>query len=204
MTGSGISAKQVKELRDATGVGMMDCKRALEEAAGDTEKAVRLLREQGLAIVKKRQERITGQGVIDSYLHIGQQIGSLVEINCETDFVARNSEFLEFAHLVSLQIAACNPVYLDRDSVPDDVLESEKEKYRVLCEEEGKPKEAWDKIVDEMLEKYYQDVCFLDQPFVKDPSLSVGDLLNQASARLGEKLQISRFSRFQIGENQED
>ena len=198
-----IDAKQVKELRDKTGAGMMDCKRALEGAEGDTEKAVRILREKGLARVKQRDERETEQGIIEAYLHIGRQIGALVELNCETDFVARNDEFLELAHLVALQIAACNPLYLDRESVPGDVVDSKKEIYRELCVADGKPEKEHDGIIDEMLEKYYQEVCLLEQPFVKDPSESVGELLTQTSAKVGEKLAIRRFSRFQVGEKQE-
>ncbi|MBK5093197.1 MAG: translation elongation factor Ts [Actinobacteria bacterium] len=198
-----IDAKQVKELRDKTGAGMMDCKRALEGAEGDTEKAVRILREKGLARVKQRDERETEQGIIEAYLHIGRQIGALVELNCETDFVARNDEFLELAHLVALQIAACNPLYQDRESVPGDVVDSKKEIYRELCVADGKPEKEHDSIIDEMLEKYYQEVCLLEQPFVKDPSESVGELLTQTSAKVGEKLAIRRFSRFQVGEKQE-
>ncbi|MBU4490229.1 MAG: translation elongation factor Ts [Actinobacteria bacterium] len=203
MSGSKINAKQVKELRDKTSAGMMDCKRALTETGGDMEKAVRFLREKGLAKAKKRQDRSADQGVIESYLHIGKQIGSLVEINCETDFVARNEGFLELAHVVALQVAACNPLYLDREAVPPDIVDAEKEIYRARCEVEGKPEKVWDRIVSGMLEKHYQEVCLLDQPFVKDPSLTVAELLAQASARLGEKLEIRRFSRFQVGEKRE-
>lgn len=198
-----ITARQVKELRDRTGAGMMDCKRVLEEAAGDTEKAVLLLHGKGLAGVKQRRERTADQGVIESYLHIGKQIGSLVELNCETDFVARNSEFLELAHLIALQIAACNPRYLDRDSVPQGVIESEKETQLARCEAEGKPEKVHDRMIAGMLEKYYQEVCLLEQPFVKDPSVSVNELLVQAQARIGEKLEVRRFARFQVGESRE-
>ncbi|MCJ7744942.1 MAG: translation elongation factor Ts [Actinobacteria bacterium] len=198
-----ISANQVKELRDITGAGMMDCKRALEDAVGDTEKAVRMLREKGLARVKQRDDRVAEQGVIESYLHIGKQIGALVELNCETDFVARNEEFLELAHLVALQIAACNPGYLDRESVPGDVIDSKKEIYRELCVADGKRENELDPVIEGMLDKFYQEVCLLEQPFVKDPSQSVGELLAQTSAKVGEKLAIHRFNRFQVGEEQE-
>ena len=198
-----INAKQVKELRDISGAGMMDCKRALEDAEGDTEKAVRMLREKGLARVKQRDDRVAEQGVIESYLHIGKQIGALVELNCETDFVARNEEFLELAHLVALQIAACNPGYLDRESIPTDVIHSKKEIYRELCVADGKPEREHGRVIEGMLEKYYQEVCLLEQPFVKDPSESVGELLARTSAKVGEKLAIHRFSRFQVGEKKE-
>ena len=198
-----ISAGQVKDLRTKTGAGMMDCKRALTETGGDLDKAVRLLRGQGLASAKKRAEKTADQGVIDSYLHIGAQIGALVELNCETDFVARNAEFLELAHLVALQIAAVNPTYLDRDSVPEEIIASEREIYKARCESEGKPEKVWDRIIDGMLEKYFQDVCLLEQPFVKDPSVTVGELITQASAKLGEKVEVSRFTRYQVGEQKE-
>lgn len=204
MSGPEIKAKQVKELRDKTGAGMMDCKGALTESGGDMEKAVRLLREKGLAKAKKRQERTADQGVIEAYLHIGKQIGAMVEVNCETDFVARNEEFLELAHLVALHVAACNPLYLHRDSVPGEVIEAEEEIYKARCEAEGKPEKVWDRIINGMLEKYYQEVCLLEQPFVKEPSLSVEELLTQASAKLGEKVEIRKFSRFQVGQKREE
>lgn len=195
-----ISAGQVKELREKTGVGMMECKKALQECGGDLDQAVRLLREKGLASAKKRMEKTADQGLIETYLHIGNQIGSMVEINCETDFVARNEEFRELAHFVALQIAACNPRYLDREAVPAETVDSEKEIYRARCESEGKPEKVWDRIVEGMLEKYYQEVCLLEQPFVKDPSVSVGELVAQTAAKLGEKIVVRRFARFQVGE----
>jgi len=195
-----ISAAQVKELRTKTGAGMMDCKGALKECEGDLEAAVRLLRERGLAGAKKRQEKTADQGVVESYIHLGRQIGSLVELNCETDFVARNEQFLELAHLIALQIAAVNPQYLDRESVPDELVASEKAIYRAKCEADGKPEKVWDRIVEGMLDKFFQDVCLLEQPFVKDPSVTVGELVVQAAAKLGEKVQVRRFTRYQVGE----
>jgi elongation factor Ts len=203
MADGNISAKQVKELREKTGVGMMDCKQALAESSGDLDHAVKILREKGLASVKKRQSKTTEQGIVESYLHIGKQIGSLVEINCETDFVARNEEFLELAHEVALHVAAYNPKYLDRASVPEDVIESEKDIYRKRCEAEGKPEKVWDRIIEGMLDKYFQEYCLLEQPFVRDPSVTVGELVGQASAKLGEKLDVRRFARFQVGEKLE-
>jgi elongation factor Ts len=202
MTESQISARQVKELRDKTGAGMMDCKKALVDASGDTEKAVRMLREKGLARAKKRSERAAEQGLVESYVHLGSQIGSLVELNCETDFVARNSDFADLAHEIALQITACNPRYLDRESVPEDVTESKRAVYLEMCEVEDKPENVWDQIVTGMLEKYFQEVCLLEQPYVKDPSMSIGELVAQSSARLGEKIEIRRFCRYQVGEEQ--
>jgi elongation factor Ts len=197
-----ITAQQVKELRAKTGAGMMDCKRALKDCEGDAEKATILLKEQGLATVKKRQERTAAQGLIEAYIHIGGQIGSLVEVNCETDFVARNSEFLEFAHQIALHVAACNPLYVDKDSVPEELIASKREEYKNECVVGGKPKKVWDDIINGMLEKHYQDIRLLEQPFVKDPSISVAELLAQVSAKVGEKIEIRRFSRFQVGEKQ--
>jgi elongation factor Ts len=198
-----ISAGQVKELRSKTGAGMMDCKRALTDTGGDMEKALRLLREKGLASAKKRLQKTAEQGVIESYIHLGRQIGAIVELNCETDFVARNDEFLELAHFIALQIAACNPRYLDRESVPQELVDSETEIYRAKCEADGKPEKVWDRIVSGMLEKFYQDICLLEQPFVKDPSLTVSELVTQAAAKMGEKVEVSRFTRFQVGEKKE-
>jgi elongation factor Ts len=174
---------------------MMDCKRALQECEGDFDQAVRVLREKGLASAKKRQEKTADQGVIESYIHLGRQIGALVELNCETDFVARNEEFLELAHFIALQIAAVNPRYLDRESVPAELVTSEKAIYRAKCEAEGKPEKVWDRIVEG---------CLLEQPFIKDPSVSVGELVTQAAAKLGEKVEVRRFERFQVGERTEE
>ncbi|PKQ28822.1 MAG: translation elongation factor Ts [Candidatus Anoxymicrobium japonicum] len=198
-----IKAGQVKDLRARTGVGIMDCKKALAETSGDIEKAVRFLREQGLASAKKRQEKTAEQGIVESYIHLGQQIGVLVEVNCETDFVARNEEFQKLAHLVAIQIAAVNPAYLDRETVPAGVVESELAIYRARCEADGKPEKVWDRIINGMLEKFYGDVCLLEQPFVKDPSLTVGELVARSAAKMGEKIEIRRFIRYQVGENKE-
>ncbi len=198
-----ISAAQVKELRARTGAGMMDCKKALQDSSGDLEQAIKLLREKGLATAKKRQEKTADQGIIESYIHLGRQIGALVELNCETDFVARNDEFLELAHLIALQIAACNAVYIDRDSVPGEIVAAEKEIYRARCEAEGKPEKVWDRIIDGMLDKFFQDVCLMEQPFIKDPSVSVADLVTQASAKMGEKIEVGGFTRYQVGEKRE-
>ncbi|MDD5747959.1 MAG: translation elongation factor Ts [Actinomycetota bacterium] len=199
-----IPAELVKELREQTGAGVMDCKRALEESHGDFEAASCVLREKGLLSAKKRQDRETNQGAIETYVHIGRQIGAMVELNCETDFVARNSEFLELAHMIALQIAACNPLYLDRDSVGQEVVESQKEQYRRKCASEGKPEHVWDRIIDGLMDKYFQEVCLLEQPFIKEPSMSVGDLVAEVSSKLGEKLVVKRFSRFRVGEEDEE
>jgi elongation factor Ts len=198
-----ISAAQVKELRTRTGAGMMNCKKALQDSSGDLEQAIKLLREKGLATAKKRQEKTADQGIIESYIHLGRQIGALVELNCETDFVARNDEFLELAHLIALQIAACNAFYIDRDSVPEEIVAAEKEIYRARCEAEGKPEKVRDRIVNGMLDKFFQDVCLMEQPFIKDPSVSVAELVTQASAKMGEKIEVGGFTRYRVGEKRE-
>ena len=202
-----VSATLVKELREKTGVGMMDCKRALSECSGDLDSAVRVLREKGLASAKKRQSKTAEQGVIESYNHIGKQIGVLVEINCETDFVARNEEFLELAHEVALHVAACDPKYLDRGSVPSDEIERQRQAIEADREflarrHKADSREAWSAVVDTLIDKNYQDHCLLEQPFVRDASISVGELVTGASARLGEKLLVRRFERFQVAREQ--
>jgi len=202
-----VSATLVKELREKTGVGMMDCKRALSECSGDLDSAVRVLREKGLASAKKRQSKTAEQGIVESYMHIGKQIGVLVEINCETDFVARNEEFGELAHEVALHVAACDPEYLDRGSVPSDEIEKQRraiEADREFLARRHKADggEAWSAVVDTLIDKYYQDHCLLEQPFVRDASISVGELVTGASARLGEKLLVRRFERFQVAREQ--
>lgn len=199
-----ITAGEVKALREKTGAGMMDCKRALEEASGDFDKAVRILREKGIASVKRRQEKSTEQGIIDSYIHIGGQIGAMVELKCETDFVAKNSEFIELAHQIAMHVAAFNPKYLSRNDVPEDVLESKKELFRDDCRARGKPENVWDQIIEGMLEKFFEEVCLLDQPFVKDPSMTVAELVAQVSSKVGEKIVVRRFCRYQVGEYSEE
>ncbi len=195
-----ITAADVKALREKTGAGMMDCKRALEEASGDLEKAVSILREKGIARAMRRQERSTEQGVIDCYIHIGRQIGAMVELKCETDFVARNSEFIQLAHQIAMHVAAFNPKYLSRNDVPEDVIESKRKLFRDDCVARSESENDLEKIVDEMLDKFYEEVCLLDQPFVKDPSITVGELVAQVSSKIGEKIVVRRFCRYQVGE----
>ncbi len=196
-----VSAKEVKALRDKTGVGMMDCKRALEEGGGDLYEAVRILREKGLAKVKKRLSRVADQGVVESYIHIGQQVGSIVELNCETDFVARNREFLDVAHQIAMHVVACDPQYLEREYVPPEVLEAEKAIYRVQAESEGKPDHVIDRIVEGKLEKFYEDNCLLEQPFTRDSSFTVEQVIMEKAAKLGENISIRRYCRFRVGED---
>lgn len=195
-----ISAKEIAELRAKTGIGMMDCKKALEEANGDQEKAIEILKKKGFAKAAKRAERETKNGLIDSYIHADGKIGVLVELLAETDFVARNDEFKGLAHDIALHIAATNPLYLSKEDVPAEVLDKEKEELMDQAKTEGKPDNIAQKIVEGRLEKYFSEVCLLEQPFVKDQDMTITELINQKVAKIGEKIVLSRFCRFQIGE----
>jgi elongation factor Ts len=198
---SAISAASVKALRDKTGAGMMDCKKALGECAGDEEKAVAWLREKGLAKAQKRAGRATSEGVIGSYIHSTGKIGVLVEIKCETDFVARSERFQEFAKNVAMQIAAASPVCLSSEDVPADMLAKEKEIFKHQAMEEGKPEAIAEKIVEGRVKKFYKEICLLEQPFIKDDKVSIKDLLNELVGVLGENIQIGRFTRMALGED---
>ncbi|MEE2657366.1 MAG: translation elongation factor Ts [Candidatus Latescibacterota bacterium] len=195
-----ITAAVVRELRERTGIGMMDCKRALQESDGDMEKAVEFLRKQGMAAVEKRSGRDAKEGVITSYIHPGSRLGVLVEVNCETDFVARTDDFQEFARNVAMHIAAEQPVAVDRDSIDAAVVEKEKEIYLEQAKNEGKPDHIAEKIVQGRLDKYYQEVCLLEQSFVKDPDKTIEDLITELTAKIGEKIGVGRFSCFKLGE----
>ncbi|MCK5312008.1 MAG: translation elongation factor Ts [Desulfobacteraceae bacterium] len=195
-----INALMVKELRERTGSGMMDCKNTLVETDGDVEKAIELLRKKGLAKAAKRSGRTTSEGVIYSYIHAGSKLGVLLEINCESDFVAKTDGFLEFAKNVAMHIAASNPIGLKEEDIPGDLIEKEREVYKALALKEGKPENIIDKIVDGRVQKYYKDVCLMSQQYIKDPKKTITDLLNESIAVIGENIQIRRFTRFQIGE----
>lgn len=194
-----ITASMVKELREMTSAGMLDCKKALEEKDGNMDEAVKLLREKGLAKAAKKSDRIAAEGIVASYVHSGR-VGVIVEINSETDFVAKNAEFQEFAKDVAMQIAASNPKYVGREEVPTAELENEKEILKNQALNEGKPANIVDKMVVGRVEKYYKDVCLLEQSFIKNPDITIQDLLNEKMAKIGEKLSIRRFSRFEVGE----
>ncbi|MCK4606225.1 MAG: translation elongation factor Ts [candidate division Zixibacteria bacterium] len=196
----GISAKMVKELRDKTGAGMMDCKKALTEAGGDYEKAVKVLREKGIAKAAKREGRVTAEGVIASYVHPGDKLGVMVEINCETDFVARTEKFNTFARDVAMHIAAIAPVCVSREDLDESLLENEREVYRQQALNEDKPEKVVDRIVDGKLEKYIAEIVLLEQPFVRDNDKTVLDLLKEMISTLGENINIKRFVRFRLGE----
>ena len=195
-----IDAKMVKELRERTGAGMMDCKRALQETEGDLDKAVDHLRTKGLAAAAKRAGRAAAEGAVGSYIHAGGKIGVLVEVNCETDFVARTEDFQELVRDIAMHIAAAEPRFTRRDEVTDEVLAQERKIFREQALESGKPEQVVDKIVDGKMEKFYSQSVLLDQAFIKDPDKTVGDLVTEAVARLGENIQLRRFSRFKLGD----
>jgi elongation factor Ts len=188
----------VRALREKTGAGMMDCKRALEEAQGDEERAVRILREKGIAQVAKKASRQASEGVLEAYIHSGR-IGVLVEVNCETDFVARNEAFRALAHDVAMQIAAAAPRYIDRDDVPAEEVERERDILRVQAQSSGKPPQVIEKMVEGRLDKFYEQFCLLEQPFIRDPARKVKDLVAEQVHRMGENIQIRRFTRFEVG-----
>ena len=194
-----ITSGMVKELRDKTGGGMMDCKKALTETNGDVEKAVTYLREKGLLKAAKREDRETTEGIIEAYIHHSKKLGVLVELNSETDFVARNEKFQALAKDIAMHIAAQNPLFLDKESVNAELLEKEKDIYKQQAINEGKPAEIATKIAEGRIEKYYKEVCLLEQPFVKDPSKTINELIIEASSVIGEKLGVKRFTRFNIG-----
>ncbi len=194
-----ISAAMVKQLREKTGVGIMDCKEALSQSDGDIDKAVDFLRKKGLATAQKRAGRTMSEGLIRSYIHMGGKLGVLVEINCETDFVAKNDDFKEFSKNIAMHIAASNPVGIASDDVPEDIINKEKEIYRAQALEMGKPENVADKIVEGKLNKFYKDNCLLNQVYVRDSDVNISDLLNDLIAKMGENITIKRFVRFQIG-----
>ncbi|WP_028319774.1 translation elongation factor Ts [Desulfobulbus elongatus] len=194
-----ITSQMVKELRDKTNAGMMDCKKALTETAGDMEKAVDLLRQKGLAVAAKRAGRETKEGVVECYIHAGGKLGVMVEVGCETDFVAKTDDFKAFAKNVAMHIAAVNPVAVTREEVPADILQREKDIYVNQALESGKPQQIVDKIVSGKIEKYLAEVCLMEQKYVKNPDLTVQDLLNELVAKMGENISIKKFARFQIG-----
>ena len=195
-----ITAAMVKELRERTQAGMMDCKKALNETDGDMEKAIAYLREKGLAAAAKKAGRVAAEGAVESYIHMGGKIGVLVEVNCETDFVAKTDTFKNLCHDVALQIAAANPLYINKEDVPTAALEAEKEILRAQALNEGKPEKIVDKMVEGRISKYYTENCLMEQPFVKNPDITVGTLVNEATLASGEKISVRRFVRYECGE----
>lgn len=195
-----ITAKMVKELRDKTGAGMMDCKSALSDAKGDMEKAVEILRKKGIAKAEKKASREVKDGLIHAYIHPGGKLGVLVEVNCETDFVAKNEDFKEFVHNLSMHIAASNPLGIDRESLPGDIVEKELRIYKEQAAESGKPEHIAEKIATGKMEKFYAESVLLEQPYIRDPEKNVKEYLTEVIARIGENISIRRFVRYQIGD----
>lgn len=195
-----VSASTVKELRERTGAGMMDCKKVLVETNGDIEKAIELLREKGLAAAAKKAGRIASEGIVESYIHGGGRIGVLIEVNSETDFVAKNADFKTFVRDMAMQVAATSPLYVSRDQVDPTVIEKEKEIFKHQALNEGKPEKIVEKMVEGRIEKYYKEICLLEQPYVKDPDMTVQELLNSMIAKIGENISIRRFTRYEKGE----
>jgi len=194
-----ISATMVKELREKTGAGIMDCKEALAECQGDMEKAIDFLRKKGLATAAKRAGRATSEGTVQSYIHMGGKIGVMVEVNCETDFVAKTDDFVDFAKNLAMHIAATNPVGIAPEDVPPAIIDREKAIYRDQALEMGKPEKMIDKIIDGKLNKFFKDSCLMNQQYVKDPDKTISDYLNEVIAKTGEKITVKRFARFQVG-----
>ena len=196
-----ISSELVKQLRDKTGAGMMDCKRALEESHGDLELATEYLRKKGAAVAAKRAEKEANQGVVEAYIHAGGRIGAMVELNCETDFVAKTSEFRQLAHDIAMQIAAMNPTFVNKEDVDDQALQKELEIYKAQAVNEGKKPEIAEKIAQGRLEKFFQEVCLMEQSFIKDSGKTIRDLLAEATGKVGERIGIRRFERYHLGES---
>lgn len=195
-----ISSAMVKELRVKTGAGMMDCKEALAAVEGDFEQAIDFLRKKGLSAATKRSSKAAKDGTVSSYIHMGGKIGVMVEINCETDFVAKTADFQAMGKDIAMHIAAANPIYVRPDELPEDALNREKEIYKSQLREEGKPEKIWDKVIEGKLKKYYEDVCLTEQKFVKNTDITVGTLVSNMIAKTGENIIIRRFARFQLGE----
>ena len=194
-----IEASVVKELRDKTGAGMMDCKKALEESGGDMEEAQKILRKRGITKVEKRAQRETKEGLVEAYIHPGGKIGVLIEVNCETDFVAKTDEFRRLTRDLAMQVAATDPLAVTSEDLDPEVVERERDIYRVQAKETGKPENIVEKIINGRLQKFYQEVCLLDQPFVKDTDMSVRDRVMEVASKIGENIVVRRFIRYQLG-----
>lgn len=199
---TGVSIEKIKELREKTGVGVNDCKKALEETGGDIQKAVDYLREKGIAAAAKKTLRTAKEGLIYAYIHSNEKLGVLLEINCETDFVARTEDFKELAKDVAMQIAAMSPQYVKREDIPQDVIEKEKEIYKAQIKDSKKPENVIEKIVNGKLEKFYSEVCLLEQPFIKDDKITIDSIIKEKISKLGENIVVKRFTRFVVGEKE--
>lgn len=199
-----VSAKLVKELRDRTGAGMMDCKKALQETKGDIEAAVDYLRAKGILKAAKKTGRATKEGIIGAYIHPGDKLGVLIEVNCETDFAARTEKFMELVRNLAMQVAAANPICVRREEVPPEVLEREKQIYRAQALESGKPEKVIEKMIEGKLEKFYKENCLMEQSYIRDPEKTIEDVIKEAIATIGENIRVARFVRYQLGESEKE
>ena len=198
-----VTAQEVKELRERTGVGMMDCKRALVDANGDMEEAIKILREKGLAAAAKKAGRIAAEGIVESYIHLNGKIGVMVEVNCETDFVAKTPDFKAFVHSIAMHIAAAKPLYVNKEEVPQAELDAEREIIRAQALNEGKPEKIVDKIVEGRISKYYKEVCLMEQRYILDTDITIAQMVNEQVVKVGEKISVRRFVRYEMGEGLE-
>lgn len=195
-----VTAKMVKELRERSGAGIMDCKTALKEAGGDLPQAELILRKRGIAVAQKKASRAANEGTIGTYIHPGSKLGVLVEVNCETDFVARTDDFQQLVHDVAMHVAAADPQFIRKEDISEEALENEKQVQRARALQEGKPEQVIDKIIEGRMGKFYEEICLLEQPFVKDSSVTIGELITSKIAKLGENITVSRLARFKVGE----
>ena len=198
-----VTAQEVKELRERTGVGMMDCKRALVDANGDMEESIKILREKGLAAAAKKAGRIAAEGIVESYIHLNGKIGVMVEVNCETDFVAKTPDFKAFVHSIAMHIAAAKPLYVNKEEVPQAELDAEREIIRAQALNEGKPEKIVDKIVEGRISKYYKEVCLMEQQYILDTDITIAQMVNEQVVKVGEKISVRRFVRYEMGEGLE-
>lgn len=198
---SKASVNEIKQLREITGLGVMECKKALSESDGDMEKAKKILKKKGMKIAEKKSSRVTREGVIDSYIHYNSKLGAMVEVNCETDFVSRNENFLKLVHDIAMHVAAANPLYIDRNKISEEIINEKKKSFFLEATEDGKPKDIAEKIAEQKMEEFFNNNCILEQNFIKNEEITVKELINEAIARMGENIEINRFVRFAFGED---
>ncbi len=196
-----VSVNEIKQLREITGLGVMECKKALSESDGDIKKAKKILKKKGMKIAEKKSSRVTREGVIDSYIHYNSKLGAMVEVNCETDFVSKNENFLKLVHDIAMHVAAANPLYIDRSKISEEIINEKKKSFFLEATEDGKPKDIAEKIAEQKIEEFFNNNCILEQNFIKNEEITVKELINEAIARMGENIEINRFVRFAFGED---
>jgi len=196
-----VSVNEIKQLREITGLGVMECKKALSESDGDMEKAKKLLKKKGMKIAEKKSSRVTREGVIDSYIHYNSKLGAMIEVNCETDFVSKNENFLKLVHDIVMHVAAANPLYIDRNKISEEIINEKKKSFFLEAIEDGKPKDIAEKIAEQKMEEFFNNNCILEQNFIKNEEITVKELINEAIARMGENIEINRFARFAFGKD---